>query len=190
MEEAVECIVYCYAPWALWFYSFPSRMPATKRGFPYSANCRSPLILPFAPQHINPEMATISLSPGFEQGRYDIHISLSETTPYSGSRKPARNYGGEFILQGIKLPTDDFYKLKGREFKHAADEQSYAAVEFTQRLPGAMWTLKGLSDSIIPLWLNLYASARFTVMSYMRSFSSGLTLPPQALPIRGQKWHP
>jgi hypothetical protein len=87
---------------------------------------------PFAPQHINPEMATISLSPGFEQGRYDINISLSETTPYSGSQKPARNYGGEFILQGIKLPTDDFHKLKGREFKHAADEQSYAAIEFTQ----------------------------------------------------------
>jgi hypothetical protein len=40
---------------------------------------------PFAPQNIDPESATISLSPGFENGRYDIHISLSETTLYDAS---------------------------------------------------------------------------------------------------------
>jgi len=87
---------------------------------------------PFTPQHINPETATISISPGFEQGRYDIHISLSETTLYDSSHKPTRNYNGVFILQGIKLPTDDFYKLVDREFKDVADEQSVVTIEFTQ----------------------------------------------------------
>jgi hypothetical protein len=89
---------------------------------------------PFAPQNISPETATITLSPGFEKGRYDIHISLSETTLNDGLHNPARNYGGEFMLQGIKLPTDDFLKLTGREFKQAADEQSHATIEFTQIL--------------------------------------------------------
>jgi len=87
---------------------------------------------PFAPQNIDPESATISLSPGFENGRYDIHISLSETTLYDASHQPGGNYGGEIILQGIKLPTDDFQKLTGREFKNAADEQSQAVIEFTK----------------------------------------------------------
>ena len=87
---------------------------------------------PFTPQHINPDTATISLSPGFEQGRFDIHISLGETTLYNSSHKPTRNYNGIFILQGIKLPTDDFHKLMGREFKHVADEQSVVSIEFTQ----------------------------------------------------------
>jgi hypothetical protein len=87
---------------------------------------------PFAPQNIDPESATISLSPGFENGRYDIHISLSETTLYDASHQPGGNYGGEIILQGIKLPTDDFQKLTGREFKNAADERSQAVIEFTK----------------------------------------------------------
>jgi|APFre7841882724_1041349.scaffolds.fasta_scaffold07454_3 hypothetical protein len=87
---------------------------------------------PFTPQHINPDTATISISPGFEQGRYDIHIALSETTLYDSSHSPARNYNGVFILQGIKLPTDDFYKLMGTEFKDMADEQSIVTIEFTQ----------------------------------------------------------
>ncbi len=87
---------------------------------------------PFAPQNIDPGYAAISLSPGFENGRCDIHISLSETTLYDALHRPGGNYGGEFILQGIKLPTDDFRKLTGREFKNAADEQSYAIIEFTQ----------------------------------------------------------
>lgn len=87
---------------------------------------------PFTLQHINPETATISLSPGFEQGRYDIHISLSETTLYDSSHKPTKNYNGVFILQGVKLPTDDFHKLMGREFKDVADEQSAVTIEFTQ----------------------------------------------------------
>jgi hypothetical protein len=87
---------------------------------------------PFTPQHINPETATISISPGFEQGRYDIHISLSETTLYDSSHKPTRNYNGVFILQRIKLPTDDFYKLMGREFRDVVDEHSAVTIEFTQ----------------------------------------------------------
>ncbi len=87
---------------------------------------------PFAPQNIDPSTATIALSPGFENGHYDIHISLSETTLYDASHQPGGNYQGELLLQNIKLPTDDFQKLTGREFKNAADEQSYALIEFTQ----------------------------------------------------------
>lgn len=87
---------------------------------------------PFAPQHINPETATISLTPGFEEGRYDVRISLAETTLYDDSHKPTRNYSGEFVLQGISLPTDNFHKLAEKEFKRAADEQMASTIIFTQ----------------------------------------------------------
>jgi len=87
---------------------------------------------PFTPQHIDPELATIALSPGFEKGRYDIRISLSETTLSGDRQEFARNYRGEFILQCIQLPTDDFQRLSGKEFKNAADKLSNATIEFTQ----------------------------------------------------------
>ncbi len=87
---------------------------------------------PFAPQNIDPDTATISPSPGFEQGRYDIHISLSETTLYDRESKPTRNYKGEFILQSLKLPTDDFTNLAGRSFEKVADDFSSSWIEFHQ----------------------------------------------------------
>jgi len=87
---------------------------------------------PFAPQNIDPDTATISPSPGFEQGRYEIHISLSETTLYDRASKPTRNYKGEFILQSLKLPTDDFTNLAGRSFEKVADDFSSSWIEFRQ----------------------------------------------------------
>ncbi len=87
---------------------------------------------PFKPQNIDPDTATISLSTGFEHGRYDIEISLSETTLYDDKHKPTRNYKGQFILQSIKLPTDDFKRLTGRLFKDTTDELSSIWIEFCQ----------------------------------------------------------
>lgn len=87
---------------------------------------------PFAPQNIDPDTATISPSPGFEQGRYEIHISLGETTLYNRESKPTRNYKGKFVLQSLKLPTDDFTKLAGRVFEDAADDFSSSWIEFHQ----------------------------------------------------------
>ena len=87
---------------------------------------------PFAPQNIDPDTATISPSPGFEKGRYEIYISLSETTLYDRESKPARNYKGEFILQSLKLPTDDFINLAGRFFENVADDFSSSWIEFRQ----------------------------------------------------------
>ena len=87
---------------------------------------------PFAPQNIDPDTATISLSPGFEEGRYDIHISLAGTTLYDRESKPARNYRGEFVLQSLKLPTDDFAKLAGRFFDKLSDDFSSSWIEFHQ----------------------------------------------------------
>jgi hypothetical protein len=87
---------------------------------------------PFAPQNIDPDTATISPSPGFEQGRYEIHISLGETTLYGRENKPTRNYTGEFILQSLKLPTDDFTNLAGRSFEKVADDFSSSWLEFRQ----------------------------------------------------------
>lgn len=87
---------------------------------------------PFAPQNIDPDTATISPSPGFEQGRYEIHISLGETTLYNRESKPTRNYRGEFILQSLKLPTDDFTRLAGGLFEDVADDFSSSWIEFRQ----------------------------------------------------------
>ncbi len=87
---------------------------------------------PFAPQNIDPDTATISPSPGFEKGRYEIHISLNETTLYDRESKTARNYKGEFILQSLKLPTDDFPRLAGRFFEDAADDYFSSWLEFRQ----------------------------------------------------------
>jgi hypothetical protein len=87
---------------------------------------------PFKPQNIDPDTATISLSPGFEHGRYDIEISLGETTLYDDKHKPTRSYKGQFVLQSIKLPTDDFNRLSGRLFKNATDELSSVWIEFCQ----------------------------------------------------------
>ncbi len=87
---------------------------------------------PFAPQNIDPEMATIAPSPGFEQGRYEIRISLAETTLYDRKNKPTRNYTGEFILQSLKLPADDFSNLAGRTFENVADDFSSWWLEFRQ----------------------------------------------------------
>jgi hypothetical protein len=87
---------------------------------------------PFAPQNIDPDIATISPSPGFEQGRYEIHISLGETTLYDRGNKPTRNYKGEFFLQSLKLPTDDFTNLAGRSFEKVADDFSSSWIEFRQ----------------------------------------------------------
>ena len=88
--------------------------------------------LPFTPQHITPDTATIALSPGFERGRYDLHISLAETTVQDRVQTPARNYQGVFLLQGIKLPTDDFRQLTGRTFRQVADGQSFVRIDFEQ----------------------------------------------------------
>jgi len=87
---------------------------------------------PFKPQNIDPETATISLSPGFEHSRYDIEISLGETTLYDDKHKPTRNYKGQFVLQSIKLTTDDFNRLAGRLFKDTADELSSMWIEFCE----------------------------------------------------------
>ncbi len=87
---------------------------------------------PFAPKNIDPDTATISPSPGFEKGRYEICISLSETTLYDRKGKPTRNYKGEFVLQSLKLPTDDFTKLNGRFFEDVADAFSSSWIEFRQ----------------------------------------------------------
>ena len=87
---------------------------------------------PFAPRNIDPDTATIFPSPGFEKGRYEIFISLSETTLYDRESKPTRNYKGEFVLQSLKLPTDDFTKLAGRFFEDAADDFSSSWIEFRQ----------------------------------------------------------
>jgi len=87
---------------------------------------------PFAPQNINPDAATISLTPGFKRGRYDLHLTLAETTLYDDSHAPTRNYRGEFMVQGIKLPTDDFARLDGRTINYAANEYYSASIEFSQ----------------------------------------------------------
>jgi hypothetical protein len=87
---------------------------------------------PFAPQNIAPDMATISPSPGFEQGLYEIYISLGETTLNDRGNKPTRNYKGEFILQSLKLPTDDFKNLIGKSFEKVADDFSSSWIEFRQ----------------------------------------------------------
>ena len=87
---------------------------------------------PFASQNIDPDTATISPSPGFEQGRYEIHISLGEITLYDRESKPTRNYKGEFVLQSLKLPTDYFTKLAGRFFDMVSDDLSSSWIEFRQ----------------------------------------------------------
>ncbi len=87
---------------------------------------------PFAPQNIDPEMATIVPSPGFEQGRYEIRISLAETTLYDRENQPTRNYKGEFVLQSLKLPTDDFTNLAGRSLEKVVDDFSSSWLEFRQ----------------------------------------------------------
>lgn len=87
---------------------------------------------PFAPQNINPDIAVISPTPGFEHGRYDVRMNLSETTLHDQSSKPTRNYGGEFVLQSVKLPTDDFARLAGRSFLSMTDDSSSSWIEFRQ----------------------------------------------------------
>jgi len=87
---------------------------------------------PFEPQHINPDIAVISPTPGFEQGRYDIRMTLGETTLYDPSGRFARNYVGEFVLQALELPTDDFARLAGKSFSDIADDSSASWIEFRQ----------------------------------------------------------
>jgi len=87
---------------------------------------------PFEPQHINPDIAVISPTPGFEHGRYDIQMTLGETTLHDPSRRFARNYVGEFVLQALKLPTDDFARLAGNSFAGIADGSSASWIEFRQ----------------------------------------------------------
>ena len=91
---------------------------------------------PFAPQNINPDIATISLTPGFEQGRYDVRMSLSETTLHDQSGKPTRNYVGDFVLQSVKLPSDDFAGLAGKTFLNVTDVSSSSWIEFRQKPVG------------------------------------------------------
>jgi len=86
---------------------------------------------PFTPQHITPETATIARSPGFARGRYDMQISLAETTVQNRGQH-GRNYQGVFRLQGIKLPTDDFRQLTGRTFRQVADGQSVVRIDVEQ----------------------------------------------------------
>jgi hypothetical protein len=87
---------------------------------------------PFAPQNINPDIAVISPTPGFEHGRYDVRMGLSETTLYDQSSKPTRNYVGDFVLQSVKLPTDDFAQLAGKYFPDITDDLSSSWIEFRQ----------------------------------------------------------
>jgi len=87
---------------------------------------------PFAPQNIDPSLAVISPSPGYEHGRYDVRMSLSETTLYDQSGKPTRNYEGDFVLQAVKLPTDDFAGLAGKSFQNITDGSSSVWIEFRQ----------------------------------------------------------
>ena len=111
---------------------FPATANAGDRGKLIWGQLPKNLDPPFAPQNINPDTATISQSPGFEQGRYDIHISLGETTLYDREKKPTRNYKGEFVLQSLKLPTDEFTTLAGRSFEKVADDFSSSWIEFRQ----------------------------------------------------------
>lgn len=87
---------------------------------------------PFTPGNIDPDTATISPSPGFEKGRYEIHISLGETTLYDRENKPTRNYRGEFVLQSVKLPSDDFTTLGGGLFEDVEDDFSSSWIRFRQ----------------------------------------------------------
>ena len=91
---------------------------------------------PFAPQNINPDIAVISPTPGFEHGRYDVRMSLSETTLYDQSSKPTRNYVGDFVLQSVKLPSDDFARLAGKSFLNLTDDSSSSWIEFRQKPVG------------------------------------------------------
>jgi hypothetical protein len=91
---------------------------------------------PFAPQNINPDIACISPTPGFEQGRYDVRMTLSETTLYDASSKPTRNYVGEFVLQSVKLPTDDFARLADKTFPNITDALFSSWIEFRQTPAG------------------------------------------------------
>lgn len=87
---------------------------------------------PFEPQHIDPNLAVIAPTTGFEQGRYDIRMTLSETTLYDPSRRFTRNYAGDFVLQALKLPTDDFEQLAGKSFAEMTDDSSWSFIEFRQ----------------------------------------------------------
>jgi hypothetical protein len=111
---------------------FPATSGADDRGKLLWGHLPKNFDPPFAPQNIDPDTATISPSPGFEQGRYEIRISLSETTLYDRESKPTRNYKGEFILQSLKLPTDDFKNLAGRSFEQVADDFSSSWIELRQ----------------------------------------------------------
>jgi hypothetical protein len=111
---------------------FPPAFGAENRAKPIWGELPKNFDLPFAPQNIDPDTASISPSPGFEKGRYEIYISLSETTLYDRESKPTRNYKGEFILQSLKLPTDDFTNLAGRSFENVADDFSSSWIEFRQ----------------------------------------------------------
>ncbi len=77
---------------------------------------------PFQPRDFRPDIAVIRPTAGYENGRYEIEISLSETTMYDADNNPTRNYSGHFRLQSVKLPTDDFLQLIGREFHDCTDE--------------------------------------------------------------------
>ena len=96
---------------------------------------------PFAPQNISPDIAVISPTPGYEQGRYDVRMSLLETTPHDAPEKQTRNYVGDFVLQALKLPTDDFARLAGKSFPTVTDDSSSSWIEFRQK-PAAGETLQ------------------------------------------------
>jgi hypothetical protein len=105
---------------------------------------------PFEPQNINPDVAIISPTPGYKRDRYDVRMSLSETTPHSESGRPRRNYVGDLVLQAVKLPTDDFNQLAGKSFLNVTDESSSSWIEFRQK-PASGEAVEQLFEQQYPL---------------------------------------
>jgi len=147
-----------YIAWAFLLASVLASTPVLIQASGQAGRQREPLPQsfdgPFEPQNISPSIAVIAPSPGYEHGRYDVRMSLGDTTPRNQPGSPTRIYGGDFVLQAVKLPTDDFSRLAGKSFPNAMDEFSSSWIEFRQK-PASGETVRQLFEQQYPVKIKL-----------------------------------